>query len=156
MKQLLTDMLEDPHMSKRRVWLAILGDFAHLTGRGVWPGALLGSFAVLIWWVNRSDVIPFDPTLGMALIASVFVAAGFVGTLRSGHFAGGLAAGFVAGCVGALTVPGDYVLFGIFPFYEKKDFVMTMTTAAVVVMMLAAAGALLVRPTKVVVRRLAA
>jgi hypothetical protein len=61
-------------------------------------GALFGLPVLAIWWVTRSDVIPFDPTAGLVLIALMFVAAGFFG---------GLSAGFVAGCVGALTVPGD-------------------------------------------------
>jgi len=99
-------------------------------------GALFGLPVLAIWWVTRSDVIPFDPTAGLVLIALMFVAAGF---------SGGLSAGFVAGCVGALTVPGDYLLFGNFPFYNLRSFVMTMATAAAVVMLLAAIGALLPR-----------
>ena len=104
--------------------------------RNVVLGALFGLLVLLIWWVNRSDVIPFDPTAGLVLIALMYVAAGF---------SGGLSAGFVAGCVGALTVPGDYLLFANFPFYNLGSFVMTMSAAAAVVMLLAAIGALLPR-----------
>jgi hypothetical protein len=104
--------------------------------RNVVLGAVFGLLVLLIWWVNRSDVIAFDPTAGLVLIGLMFVAAGF---------SGGLTAGFVAGCVSALTVPGDYLLFGNFPFYNLRSFVMTMATAAVVVMLLAAIGALLPR-----------
>src|SRR5260370_38311070 len=99
-------------------------------------GVVFALLFLVIWWVNRFDVIPFDPTAGLVLIGLMFVAAGF---------SGGLSAGFVAGCVGALTVPGDYLLFGNFPFYNLRSFVMTMATAAVVVMLLAAIGALLPR-----------
>ena len=107
-------------------------------------GALFGFLVVVTWWVNRSDVIPFDPTLGLVLIALMFVAAGFFGAVRSGRFAGGLSAGFVAGCIGAVTVPADYLLFRIFPFYDPLSFVLTMAISAAVVMILACAGALLV------------
>jgi hypothetical protein len=100
--------------------------------RNVVLGALFGLLVLLIWWVNRSDVIPFDPTAGLVLIALMFVAAGFYG---------GLSAGFVAGCVGALTVPGDYLIFGMFPFYDPLSFFMTMATAAIVVMLLVTVGA---------------
>ncbi len=89
---------------------------ARLRVRNVVLGALFGLLVVFIWWVNRSDVIPFDPTAGLVLIGLMFVAAGF---------SGGLSAGFVAGCVGALTVPGDYLLFGNFPFYSLTSFVLT-------------------------------
>ncbi len=95
-------------------------------------GALFGLLVLVIWWVNRSDVIPFDPTAGLVLIALTFVAAGF---------AGGIWAGFVAGCIGALTVPGDYLLFKIFPFYDPMSFVMTMAVSATVVMLLVTLGA---------------
>ena len=100
--------------------------------RNVVLGALFGLLVVLIWWVNRSDVIPFDPTAGLVLIGLMFVAAGFFG---------GLSAGFVAGCVGALTVPGDYLLFKTFPFYDPMSFVMTMAVSATVVMLLVTLGA---------------
>jgi hypothetical protein len=95
-------------------------------------GAVFGLFVLLIWWVNRSDVIPFDPTAGLVLIGLMFVAAGFFS---------GLTAGFVAGCVGALTVPGDYVLFKTFPFYDPMSFMMTMAVSATVVMLLVTLGA---------------
>jgi hypothetical protein len=95
-------------------------------------GALFGFLVVLIWWVTRSDVVPFDLTLGLVLIALMFVAAGF---------AAGIPAGFVAGCISAITVPGDYVLFKTFPFYDPMSFVMTMAVSATVVMLLVTLGA---------------
>jgi hypothetical protein len=104
-------------------------------------GALLGVLVVVIWWVNRSDVVPFDPTLGLVLIGLMFVAAGFVGALRSNSFAGGISSGFAAGCIGALTVPGDYLFFRIFPFYDPASFALTMAASVAVVMFLATVGA---------------
>jgi hypothetical protein len=100
--------------------------------RNVVLGAVFGLLVLLIWWVNRSDVIPFDPTAGLILIGLMFVATGF---------SGGLTAGFVAGCVSALTVPGDYVLFKTFAFYDPMSFVMTMAVSATVVMLLVTLGA---------------
>jgi hypothetical protein len=100
--------------------------------RNVVLGALFGLLVLLIWWVNRSDAVPFDPIAGLVLIALMFVAAGF---------SGGLFAGFVAGCVGALTLPGDYMLFKTFPFYDPMSFVMTMAVSATVVMLLVTLGA---------------
>jgi hypothetical protein len=108
-------------------------------------GALFGLPVLAIWWVTRSDVIPFDPTAGLVLIALMFVAAGFFGALLGGGFAGGISAGFVAGCVSALAVPGDYVFFHSNPYFlfDVAVLVDTMTMAAAAVMFLATAGALL-------------
>jgi hypothetical protein len=110
---------------------------------GIFVGAVLGCVAVLVWYVNRSDVVPFDPTAGMVLIALLFVIAGFVGAWRSGTVLGGIVAGFAGGVISSITVPGDYLLFGIFPFYDATSFVLTMIIAAAVVMFLATTGALL-------------
>jgi len=44
-----------------------------------------------------------------------------------------------------MCIRDSYLLFGNFPFYNLRSFVMTMVTAAAVVMLLAAIGALLPR-----------
>jgi hypothetical protein len=108
-------------------------------------GVLFGLPVLVIWWVTRSDVIPFDATAGLVLIALMFVAAGFFGALLGGGFAGGISAGFVAGCVSALVVPGDYVFYHSDPYFlfDVAALVDTMSIAAVAVMFLATAGALL-------------
>ena len=105
----------------------------NLSAGNLWPGALLGSLVVLIWWVNRSDVIQFDPTLGMGLI----------GTWRSRSIAGGIWVGFVAGLVSSVTVLGDHWFYGIFPFYDPMSFVSTMAISAAVVLSLVTIGAAL-------------
>ena|ERR1700680_933406 len=105
-------------------------------------GAVCGALVVLIWWVVRSDVYPLDRTAGLVLIASLFVAAGWIGTLRSGSFAGGVQVGFVAGLVGALTVPAEYLLFNSYR-PDTAWIVFSMATSAAVVLLLAAAGAAL-------------
>jgi FtsH-binding integral membrane protein len=139
MKLVFNDLLEDPNMSRRRTWSIVLSDIVDLIG-GLWLGPLFGFLVVLIWWVVRSDIYPFDPNLGLVLIAALFVAAGFTGTRRSGSFAGGMGAGFVAGLISAITVPGDYWLFGTFPFYDAISFVGTMAISAAVVMLLVTIG----------------
>jgi hypothetical protein len=145
MKLLFADMLDDPDVSRWRIWRGILGDLANLTG-GLRLGAVFGFLVVLMWLANRSiDVGARDPGSAgpLGLIALLFVAVGFIGSRRSGTFAGGIMTGFTAGLISALTVPGDYLLFGIFPFYDMMSFVFTMAISAAVVMLLATAGALL-------------
>ena len=48
---------------------------------------------------------------------------------------------FVAGLVSAITVPGDYLLFHNFPFYDLMSLVLTMAISAAVVMLFMSAGA---------------
>jgi hypothetical protein len=105
-------------------------------------GVVLGALVVLIWWVVRSDVYPLDRTAGLVLIASLFVAAGLIGTVRSGSFAGGTRVGLVAGLVSALTVPAEYLLFNSYR-PDATSIVFSMATSAAVVLLLAAAGAAL-------------
>jgi hypothetical protein len=145
MKLLFDDMLDDPDVSRWRIWRGILGDLANLTG-GLRLGALFGFLVVLMWLANRSiDVGARDPGSAgpLGLIALVFVAVGFVGSRRSGTFAGGIMTGFTAGLISALTVPGEYLLFHSFPFYDVKDFVLTYAIAVAVVMFFVSIGAVL-------------
>ena len=146
MKLLLHDMLEDPGTAKRRVWTAVLNDAANLVGGlrfGALQGAFFGVLVVLTWYVGRSDVLPLDVSVGLALISALFVAAGFVGARRSGTLAGGIWVGLVGGLVSTSTVPGDYVLFHNFPFYDPMSFVFTMAISAGVVMFFVIFGALI-------------
>jgi hypothetical protein len=105
-------------------------------------GVVLGALVVFIWWVVRSDVYPLDRTAGLALIALLLVSAGLLGTIRSGTVAGGIQVGLVAGVVGALTVPGEYLLFdGYRP--DAASMVLSVASSTAVVVTLAAAGAAL-------------
>ena len=143
MKLVLSDLLADPEIPRWRVWMSILGELGNLGGGSASLGVLFGLLVLLIWGVNRFDTFAFDPTLGLVLIAVLFVVAGFVGSSRSGTVAGGIWLGFVAGMVSSLTVPGDYWFFHLFPFYDPISFVFTMAISAAVVMLLAFAGAVL-------------
>jgi len=145
-KLLFHDMLGDPTTPRRRVWTAVLSDVAHLVGGlrfGALLGALFGVAVLLVWYVGRSDIAPLDVTYGMALISALFVAAGFAGARRSGTLAGGIWVGLVAGLVSTITVPGDYVLFHNFPFYDPMSLVFTMAISAAVVMLFVILGALI-------------
>lgn len=109
-------------------------------------GALFGVPVVVIWFAVRSEM--FDPAAGVVVIALLFVCAGFVGARRSRTLAGGLWVGFVAGLVSAVTVPGDYLFFGVapyFPFFDVFLLADTMAIAAGAVMLLATVGGLLPR-----------
>jgi hypothetical protein len=146
MKLLLHDMLEDPGTPKRRVWTAVLNDAANLVGGlrfGALQGAFFGVLVVLTWYVGRSDVLPLDVSVGLALISALFVAAGFVGARRSGTLAGGIWVGLFAGLISTITVPGDYLFFHNFPFYDLMSFALTMAISAAVVMFYVILGALL-------------
>ncbi len=143
MKLVFNDMVIDPEVSRKRVWLSVIRDIANLTGGGLGLGALFGALVVLIWFVGRSDIVPLDTTLGLGLIALLFVAAGFTGAWRSGTIAGGIWVGFGAGLVSAVTVPGDYLLFRNFPFYDLMSLVFTMATSAAIAMLFVGAGAVL-------------
>jgi hypothetical protein len=139
MKLAFNDLLDDPDVSGRRVWWSVLGDIANLM-RGSWLGALFAFPVVVIWWAARSDVVPFDPSLGLVLIVALFVAAGFTGAWRSGSVAGGIGVGFVAGLVSAVTVPGEYWLFGTPLFGDVTFLVGSMAMSAAVVMLLVSVG----------------
>lgn len=146
MKLLLHDMLEDPRTPKHRVWRAVLNDAANLVGGlrfGSLQGAFFGVLVVLTWYVGRSDILPLDLSVGLALISALFVAAGFAGAQHSGTLAGGIWVGLVAGLVSTSTVPGDYVLFHNFPFYDPRSFVFTMAISTGVVMFFVICGTLI-------------
>jgi hypothetical protein len=145
MKLLFADLLNDPAVSRRRIWSIVLGDLANVSG-GLRVGALFGFLVILIWLANRSvDVGARDPgtAVPLGLIALLFVAAGCAGSHRSGTFAGGVMTGFAAGLISALAVPGEYLLFHSFPFYDVKDFVLTNAVAFAVVMFFVSIGAVL-------------
>jgi hypothetical protein len=113
-------------------------------------GALFGAPFVYVWFAARSEMT--DTTAALVVIAILFVVAGSVGARRSGSMAGGALAGFAAGAMSALTVPGDYLLFHTapyFPFFDTVALLDTLATAAAAVMLLATAGAALARITNV-------
>jgi len=142
MKLLFAELLDDPAVSKRRIWSIILGDLAHMT-RGVRIGALFGLLVVLTWLANRSiDIGPYDPpiAIGIGFIALLFAAAGFIGARHSGTIAGGIRVGLVAGLVSAITVPGEAWLFHNY-FGDLRDFVFTYSIAAAIVMAVVIFGA---------------
>ncbi len=105
-------------------------------------GVVLGALVVFIWWVVRSDVYPLDPTAGLALIGMLFVSAGLLGAIRSGTVAGGIQVGLVAGVVGALTVPAEYLLFDAYR-PEVASMILSVASSTTVVLTLATAGAAL-------------
>jgi hypothetical protein len=105
-------------------------------------GLVLGGLVFFIWWTVRSDVYPLDPTAGLVLIALLFVSAGLLGAIRSGTVAGGIQVGLVAGVVGALTVPGEYLLFDSYR-PDVASVVVSVASSTAVVVTLAAAGAAL-------------
>ena len=116
-------------------------------------GAAFGCAVILTWIAYRSlhlfggqeaspqgwvQVRDFLRLLAPWLL---FVAAGYVGASYTRSFGGGIWAGFVAGVIAALAVPGDYLLFhhlipgGVIPT------AIVLVACAVVGMTLAAAGA---------------
>ena len=107
-------------------------------------GVVLGALVLFTWWVVRSDVYPLDPNAGIALIALLFVSAGFIGTQRSRSFTGGIRVGFVAGLASSLTLPAEYLLFSSHQYGpDATSMLVSMTASAAVVLLLAAAGAAL-------------
>lgn len=143
MKLVFSDLLRDPEVRSSDLARRVLGDMRYLIG-GAFIGAMFGIEALAIWFIVRSDIVPFGRVDGIWLIALLFVAAGMAGTLRTGTVAGGLWTGFVAGIVSALTIPGEYWLFHNAPFYDASSFVaMSALEGALVVMSLVGVGALL-------------
>ncbi len=141
-----SDLLHDPEVRKLDLVRRVRGDMRYLNGGGLLLGIAFGSLVVLIWLANRSiDIGARDPgtVVPLALIALLFVAVGFIGSRRSGRFTGGIRMGFTAGVVSALTMPGDYLLFHSFPFYDVKDFVLTYGIAAAIVMFFVSIGVML-------------
>ncbi len=146
MRLVFSDLLHDPQVRKLDLVRRVLGDMRYLNGGGLLLSIVFGSLVVLIWLANRSiDIGARDPgtIVPLALIALLFVAVGFTGSRRSGRFTGGIRMGFTAGVVSALTVPGEYLLFHSFPFYEVKGFVLTYAIAAAIVMFFVSTGAML-------------
>jgi len=140
MKLVFRELLDDPEVSKADLLRRALGDARYATG-GILLGALLGFPVLLIWYVVRSDVVPYDPAAAYWQILLLFLASGFVGRLRSGTVVGGLMAGFVAGAVSALVVPGEYWLFPPGLSRDWLGFVLSWAFAAAFVMAIVAAGA---------------
>jgi hypothetical protein len=142
MRLVFRDLLRDPEVQMLDLARRVLGDMRYLIG-GAFIGALFGIEALAIWFIVRSDIVPFGRLDGIWLIALLFVGAGLTGTLRTGTVAGGLWTGLVAGIVSALTVPGEYWLFHNAPFYDVFSFVAMSALEGALVMFLAGIGALL-------------
>ena len=92
--------------------------------------AIFGLAVLAIWIICRQ----FHPGvyIGVALVATpfmVFLLAGFAGSRTTRTFSGGILSGFITGLISALTVPGDYLLFHSFPYYDVMAFAMSMFMA---------------------------
>jgi hypothetical protein len=142
MRLVFRDLLRDREVQTLDLARRVLGDMRYLIG-GTLIGALFGIEALAIWFIVRSDIVPFGRLDGIWLIALLFVGAGLAGTLRTGTVAGGLWTGLVAGSISALTVPGEYWVFHNSPFYDVFSFVAMSALEGALVMLLAGIGALL-------------
>lgn len=142
MKLVFHDLLRDPEERTPDLMRRVLGDLRYLIG-GASLGALFGILILAIWFIVRSDVVPFGREEGAWFIALLFAAAGFAGRLRSGTVAGAIWTGFLTGLISGLTVPGDYWLFHNSPFYDAFSFVAMSALETAVVMFLVVIGALL-------------
>lgn len=148
MRTLFRDLLNDPEIRLRDLAMRTLGDLwggmtMHLPIR---RAVLFGCVVLDMWIIGRS----FHPGLylGVPLVATpflVFVVAGFVGARSTDSFFAGMATAFVTGLIAALTVPGDYLLFHIFPFYDLREFVLAMAMVTTFCMVPAALGATIAR-----------
>lgn len=149
MRIVFRDLKDDPEIRRRDFAQRILGDlWGGITMHGV-PirrAILFGCVVLDMWIIGRS----FHPGLylGVPLVGApflVFAAAGFVGARSTRSFSGGIATAIITGLIGALTVPGDYLLFHIFPFYDLLDFVLAMVMVTTFCMVPAALGATIAR-----------
>jgi hypothetical protein len=142
MMRVFDDLACDPGVSRGRVVAAIITDLWHGGAPGLLLGVPAGAAILVIWYVGRSDNPPgVDITTGLAMIAGVLLVASFLGARLRSSFVSGTWTALVAGCVAALTIPGDKLLFGIFPFYDAWDLALTVGTMALAVMALGSLGA---------------
>jgi Mg/Co/Ni transporter MgtE len=143
MMRVFDDLACDPGVSRGRVVAAILTDLWHGAAPGLLLGVPAGAAILLIWYVGRSDNPPgIDITTGLAMIAAVLLLTSYMGARLRGSFVSGAWTALVAGCVAALTIPGDAVIFGIFPFYSGLDLGLTVSSMVLVVMALGSLGAI--------------
>lgn len=146
----MSDMLDDPAVSRRRIWTAIVSDASNLMGGSVRLGVVLGVLILAIWAANRAvDLGAADPNpnVSFALIALIFVVAGYTGARRSGSFFAGVGVGIVAGAVSALSFPGDY-LFG-HPWFADSMFIGVLVISLGEGLSLVMLGALVARFTDI-------
>lgn len=149
MRAVFGDLNDDPAIGRRDFAIRILGDLwggFTMNDVPVRRAVLFGCVVLDMWIIGRS----FHPGLylGVPLVAApflVFGAAGFVGARSTHSFSGGIATAFLAGLIAGLTVPGDYLLFHVFPFYAMRDFVLAMAMVTTFCMMPAALGAAVAR-----------
>lgn len=149
MRMVFRDLNDDPEIRRRDLAIRILGDLwggVTMHGVPIRRAALFGCVVLDMWIIGRS----FHPGLylGVPLVATpflVFAAAGFVGARSTHSVSGGVATAFVTGLIAALTVPGDYLLFHIGPFYDLRDFVLAMVMATTFCTLPAAFGATIAR-----------
>lgn len=140
MKLLFRELLDDPEVSTADLMRRVLADARYAAG-GILLGAVLGSLVVLIWYVVRSDGVPYDPNAAYLQIMLLFLVSGLAGRLRSGAASGGLMVGFVAGVVSALfVVPGESWIFHTGDS-DPASFVFRWGFAAMFVMALVLVGA---------------
>jgi hypothetical protein len=141
MRRVLHEMSADPGVPKSTIWRAVSSDLAHGLFRSSWIGLTTGIAVLVIWFVGRSHH-PFHVGMyGLWLILFLLFAAGFAGARQSGTFAAGLWTGLVAGLVSGLTVPGDFVVFGI-AIGDPMSTTFAVLIAANVVMTIVAIGAI--------------
>jgi len=149
MRIVFRDLNDDPEIRRRDFAIRILGDLwggVTMQDVPIRRAVLFGCIVLDMWIIGRT----FHPGLylGVPLVATpflVFAAAGFVGARSTYSFSGGMATAFLAGLIASLTVPGDYLLFHIFPFYNLRDFLLAMAMVATFCMVPAAFGAAVAR-----------
>jgi hypothetical protein len=123
MRIVMKDLLEDPDVTRRRVWLAMLGDLGNAMNGGVKLGVISGVVILAICVANRAvDLGAADPSpnISFAVIALILIAAAYSGTRRGGLLRG-IGVGVVAGAVSSLSFAADY-LFG-FRWFSDPMFV---------------------------------
>jgi hypothetical protein len=115
--------------------------------------AVFGSVVLALWIAGRT--LHPGLYLGVPLVATpfvLFVVVGYVGGHITKSFAGGLGAAFLTGLISAISVPGDYLLFGSFPFYDVSSFVLAIAMTAAFCLVPAAIGSFAANLTDLVTR----
>ncbi len=133
MRDLFQDLVDDPeirlHDLATLTLVDLLGGVA-MHGRMFRRAVLFGCLVLDMWIIGRSFHLGLY--LGVPVVATpffVFVVAGYVGARSTHSFFGGMATAFLTGLVSALTVPGDFLLFHSFPFYDLWSFAFSMAMA---------------------------
>jgi hypothetical protein len=140
MKLLFLDLAQDPDIRPLDLtWRAVkdfCGGIAMLLNQRpnmtVIRWSALFGFAELALWITGRTLHP-GLYVGVPLVATpflLFVVVGYAGGRITKTFVGGLTAGFLTGLIGAISMPGDYLLFHSFPFYDIGSFVLAIAMMA--------------------------